>query len=883
MKLLKLSCIPLAALAFFSQTALASNCVPGTWQGPPDMKIFDPHNGSFPVQAESEHFQIRWPANKPNHMTQAQAQAALQKLESLWAWFTSPPINWTVPYCDSPIKIKAQIFTDDNYPFTGSGAGQRTQAMWVHKDALINGVSVLAHEFTHTMQFASEGMRGGEYAGWIWESHANFMTFNYPANRTQVSEVGCASDHAWMPHIYYGSTRNRYCNWQFWEHLKNKYGFEAVNRIFSSTRNILGQDPLESLKNSMGWSDARLNDEFGAYAMRNVNWDYIAPDGFNTGALFRRAFGSNTDKVGDMWQAGKHLRLARLDPIDPGRGRYVVNNYWAPQRFGYNLVRLIPNPGAASINVAFRGVVQEQRVPGAQTGEVRFEPGYRGTEGNPTWASTEVPNPDSDWRWGVVAIEAAGNARYSPLQSGSRADMKFDLRPGDREVYMVVVATPKKYHKIFWDQKYNTLYRYPWKVQLSGAWPDGHQPGFNPGYPAGRRHANGGGWVANGAQVDASAYVGPNAAVLGGEVRGNARVEDYAIIWNGRVLENAIVGGLTQFNRNLTATNNAEIRVVRAGAATFDEGTVFAGTVKVFGDAEVWLPKKTVTRGVFSGYLTAELAERADWGANRVSMPIEVTAPVPAGWPDADPPAPPPLAGQKAPRFGGFVFGNKAFSYSAGWTPFENWQPNAGGDIHGTPVAGASAEFSLTGYRVAVYGGLADDGGIMDVYLDGRKVASINQYRPGARSYNQLLWDSGNIPNGPHVIKLVSTGTKSPESRGTWVHIDEVEVAVQTGGGTVTPPPTPVPLPVAARPTASIAPGTYFLSPGSVRISSSTPGARIRYTLDGSVPTAQSPVLTGALSLCGSRRIRAVAEAGGYRLSDVLDANYTIRFSWFCR
>ena len=135
------------------------------------MSIFDAHNGSFPVRAESQHFQIRSPANKPNHMTPAQAQEALNKLESLWSWFTSAPINWTEPYCDSAQKIKAQVFTDDGYPFNGSGAGQRTQAMWVHKDALINGSGVLAHEFTHTTQFASEGMRGGDFAGWAWEAH----------------------------------------------------------------------------------------------------------------------------------------------------------------------------------------------------------------------------------------------------------------------------------------------------------------------------------------------------------------------------------------------------------------------------------------------------------------------------------------------------------------------------------------------------------------------------------------------------------------------------------------------------------------------------------------------------------------------------------------
>jgi hypothetical protein len=622
--LIALAC---AAAATCSPTAFAANCVAGTWQSPPDQSIFDAHNRAFPVRAESQHFQLRWPANKPNHLTAAQAQEALRKLESLWSWYTSPPVNWVEPFCDSAQKIKAQIFTDDGYGFSGSGAGQRTLAMWVHKDALLHGTGVLAHEFTHTLQFASEGLRQSAYSGWVWESHANFMAESFPENR---ASAGCNSDHAWMPHIYYGSTRNRYCNGQFWEYVKNTYGFGAVNGMFTSTRNILGQDPLESMKKNMGWSDAQFNDVFGTYAMRNVNWDYIAPDGFNKGAVFRNAFGPNTDVSGDV---AKRLRLARLEPIDKARGRYVVSNYWAPQRFGYNIVRLIPKPGAASIQVAFRGVVQDQIAPGAQLGGVVFEPG---NNGDAAWRDAKVSAPNSDWRWGVVAIDANGKSRYSPLQRGARADINFALSPGDREVYMVVTATPSKYQKIFWDQKYNSLYRYPWKVQLTNATPDGQQDGYNPGFPPGRRHANGGGWVANGAQVDASAYVGPNAAVLGGEVRGNARVEDYAIIWNGRVLDNAIVGGLTQFNRNLTASDRAEIRLIRASAQTFNDGTMFTGNVKLFGDLESHLGRNTLSRGVFTGFLTLDEAMKAEWGANLTKLPVEVTAPVPPGWPDPE-------------------------------------------------------------------------------------------------------------------------------------------------------------------------------------------------------------------------------------------------------
>lgn len=200
MKSAILTALACAAAATYSPTAFAANlrCVAGTWQSPPDQSIFDAHNRSFPVRAESQHFQLRWHVNNPNYLTAAQAQNALTKLESMWSFYTSPSVNWIEPFCDSSQKIKAQIFTDDGYGLNGSGGGQRTQAMWVNKDALVSDDTYgLAHEFTHTLQFASEGLRESAYSGWAWESHANFMAESLPENR---SSVGCNADHAWMPY-----------------------------------------------------------------------------------------------------------------------------------------------------------------------------------------------------------------------------------------------------------------------------------------------------------------------------------------------------------------------------------------------------------------------------------------------------------------------------------------------------------------------------------------------------------------------------------------------------------------------------------------------------------------------------------------------------------
>ena len=79
----------------------------------------------------------------------------------------------------------------------------------------------------------------------------------------------------------------------------------------------------------------------------------------------------------------------------------------------------------------------------------------------------------------------------------------------------------------------------------------------------------------------------------------------------------------------------------------------------------------------------------------------------------------------------------------------------------------------------------------------------------------------------------------------------------------------------AATPTASPAAGSVS-SGTKVTIASTTPGAVIHYTLDGSAPTNASPVLTGPINVTASVTIKAVAVAEGYDPSSTLTAAYTV-------
>jgi outer membrane protein OmpA-like peptidoglycan-associated protein len=70
-------------------------------------------------------------------------------------------------------------------------------------------------------------------------------------------------------------------------------------------------------------------------------------------------------------------------------------------------------------------------------------------------------------------------------------------------------------------------------------------------------------------------------------------------------------------------------------------------------------------------------------------------------------------------------------------------------------------------------------------------------------------------------------------------------------------------------------PGT-FTSPQQVTLSTRTPGAVIHYTTDGTNPTENSPVYTGAIPVDSTTTIKAMAEVTGFPSSGVSNGAYRI-------
>jgi hypothetical protein len=551
-------------------------CTAGSWvAGGPD-----PDHSAFTLRAESSHFAVY---ADESSTTSATAMAAVNHLETVWNLYFGSPMYMREPLCNSATKYKASIHVHSDWGLTGGAWGQNRMGMWIGSGGLSDHWG-LAHEFMHGVQSVQGGLACNQAntCGWIYESHANWGAQQQAEYHTQ--DVHCSEMLPNASHLYLGSTRDRYCNWQFMEYLKDRYCYSAVNAIWTGKA---AADPFTAIMNAQSWSVAQLNDFFGEWAMHNVTWDYQDPPpsssaGSNQGALFRSKYGLVTDTS----KSERRLRLAKLEPLELQNRRFVVPSLHAPQRFGYDIVRLYPDAGKSDVKVSFRGVLQAAAA-------------------------------SADFRWGLVATDAAlSKPRYSALQKGSDGELDFCVGSGD-SLYLVVMATPATLQQIVWDQLYPSIYRYPYMIGLTNAWPDGYQGGQQAACPTGtERVQNGGGCGPS--NLPASVYVGPFAQVLGGSVSGNARIDDHAVVLGGTV-SGGTVSGLSIVKSGMTVSSGTEQLAWPYAAGWFESPQALAGAT-LLGDLEYRGANLSKSSGSYCGFVDSSVDSNCT-GAEVTSAP----------------------------------------------------------------------------------------------------------------------------------------------------------------------------------------------------------------------------------------------------------------------
>ncbi len=581
----------------------------------PPRSTSDPN---WDTHVDSDHFSV-WSAPEAS-VTEPQAKTALATLESLLDFYVVQkkfcPMLLTR---DPQYKINCCIIPSASGYAFGALDSKGFPAFWLSPEA-VGAKWVLGHEFAHSLQGVTGGFIDNQnnFCGWFWECHASWMPHQmWPDN------VDCSELYTRMAQLYLGSTRCRYCNWLFLEYLKDHKGFDFVSNLWTHSTN----DPIETIMKTGNYDVGSLGDLFADFAAKNVVWDYV------NGAVYRSKYGQESAE-------NKYRRYTYLQALDTAAQRYVVPFDFAPQRYGYNIVRLFPDQGAATITVKFRGCVQSKN----------FNANYKKTN---QWEPATIPEPGSDWRYCLVAVTGTA-ARYGEIKRFSQGapDVTIDVQ-GATEAYLVVMAAPTVFAKIQWDQMYYTVYRYPWMAQIMGARPQG----FEPVTATGKTFANGGGFVAGAATVASTAYVGPFARVLGGKVQDNARVEGHAVVKGGTVKGNAVikdyamVSGGTVSDSAVIAGNAAVWGGTISGGAVVDEcanfdqnGTIngkarmggvcwirtsatISGTAQMLGDGEINAGKSS---GVHYGLI--ENSDQGNVGNSRTAPVVEVTQPGPFSW-----------------------------------------------------------------------------------------------------------------------------------------------------------------------------------------------------------------------------------------------------------
>ena len=637
-------------------------------------------SNGFTLIRSSEHFEVcKKPTSddgKANNVAipTSDAEGVLQSLEKVYSFYIDS-LGWMLPFPKSPDrKLKSNIYVFDNSVMAALYGGQDYvkglnnefgPGMWIGVGSLKDywGTS---HEFAHGLQGVAGWMGNNSHSGWFAESHANWMAHQYNPNDAHCSEYLIN-----YPYLYYGSTRDRYCNWQFLEHLKEEFGggykgAHEVNRIWmESIRDgedgRMEQTPFSAMMMVYGWSLEQLNEQFGKFAMKNATLEYAPAKK----SLYKKSYGDYEFKTrrdaswGDNYR--RHTRVTMLNKMECAAGeecadRYISPSYWAPQRWGYNLVRIYPET-AGKVTVKFRGIVQEKPTVSGYKCFGDNTDYYKGKTYNwCNYAPDKLPDPKSGWTVGLVAEGADGTPRYSEMKHGTGFNLEIETKANDKALWLAVTATPTEMQTILWDQFYYSIYRYPYMIEVVNGSPEGYNKDFwKPANASGyTKHANGGGFVSNKAKVAATAYVGPDAVVNGGTISVNARIEDFAVVNGGTISDNAVVRGralVTAGNIsgdavleedawlvsgtisgkakvgaisiivNTTVTDNAQVY----GVMWAVNGKKLSGTAQLRGDLENNFDKE-ISKGIFYGMVDNGMLGNANYGANLTTPPTDATA-----------------------------------------------------------------------------------------------------------------------------------------------------------------------------------------------------------------------------------------------------------------
>jgi len=268
---------------------------------------------------------------------------------------------------------------------------------------------------------------------------------------------------------------------------------------------------------------------------------------------------------------GFPTRVALIE-VDRENRRYRCNPKSSPEAFGVNLVRLVPDQGAEELTVDFHGhydakIYSDWRVcivAVDQDGKCRYSPLWNkgtmtmktqpgdlrywltvtatptalspttGSAGELAQAAHVVYQGGFGYRYPYdVTLKGcrAGSPHTTPVEDETygQAGLKSGRNPGEGLNSAAIPVTDPEQR-----QHAEEVLAAMGDQEKAGRWAVSAK--WHLKNMKGKRHPNGGGWVADTATVDETAYVGPHAMVLDeAKVLDDAVIEDYVIVYGNAI------------------------------------------------------------------------------------------------------------------------------------------------------------------------------------------------------------------------------------------------------------------------------------------------------------------------------------------------------------
>ena len=499
----------------------------------------------------SEHFQFIWGnSGDSGQVTQSFLQANANNLETCWDIYVNK-LGMTEcaesveTYLRDGSKYKLNVYisgtglsgmADDwaymswdrqGYPylFCCVGAMRANPPSWV-----------MPHEFGHAITAHQLGWNANKYSNTWWEALGNWFREQWLyevsdqygwTNDAYDGGYGTDFFETYLKNLCFTSPfgRDYYSSWVFLQYLtENPDNLEGYGPTFVRTLLQKGNPDEYPFTMINRLAPADMKETLGSFAKRMATLD------FNQQTAYRKRLDLLFSQGAWNWQQ----IYTMLEKVECTQNTYAVPTERAPQATGLNVIPL--DITGDKITVTLNG---KSELRGA------------------------------DWRGCIVIEDANRKSYYSDLiKNGETKELAVPANAS--AAYLTVIATPDESlycpSGLHWHndsdefgetrQPFTSKHRYPYQVTIEGAGIKSRPLNMN-----GRRHANGGGFVANSARVDDSVYVGPNAAVIGNAtVTGNAVIDGYAMIAeNANISGNAYIGDSAMVMGRATVSGNAKV------------------------------------------------------------------------------------------------------------------------------------------------------------------------------------------------------------------------------------------------------------------------------------------------------------------------------------